>query len=391
MSKIMTKKGVSIPAHQHVSDFIPKKTETVIIPSTNQPSFGSMFTIDIRELNVIIHNLCLQFNLSAISVMTSGSYVPAQFLVDHIDYVMNGAIAYTAYPLDQFLQAQLFQRDEDRLLMNIASGSYNSATQRQTMASGVNSYYLPLFDFFKQAKSIPLLENAHNVQLRIFMQPLVSSTIGTGTATASINSCNLLMNCTRLREEEANMLRQQMYFNKASHFKFNDLKVQSYTVNSGVSATNIVMSAITGPISFLVFVVRPSASLTGAGEFAFTAISQYEILNSAGQNIVGGQPISNSQALLVLGNANTRSSYLAETALGITNNNANVYVYSFGADCSESASNAVGLGNYKFTGSEQLKLTFTGSLGASTQVDILAYTESLVSFTKGSVKKSEWH
>ena len=380
--------GVKVPAHQHVSDYAPAKSEIVIVPSTNTPTFGSMFTLDVRELNILVHDLVLQFNLSAITVMTSGNFVPAQFLIDHIDYVQNGVIVDTYQPLDQFLQAQLFQRDEDRALMNIASGHYASTTQRIALATSANSYYLPLFDYFREAKSIALLENCHNLQLRVFMNPLANVTSGTGTATANINSCNLLMRVTRLREAEANQLRKEQALNKANHYKMNDLRVQSNTIQSGVSSATIVLSAITGPVSHLIFVVRPSASLTGNGAFAFTAISSYEILNSSGQNIVGGQAISNSQALLVIGNNNSKSSYLSENALGITNNNANVYVYSFSADCVESADSAVSLGTHQFTGAEQLKVNFTGALGANVQVDVLAYTEALLSLGQNVVKKS---
>lgn len=382
--KIQLKAGVRVPAHQHVTDYAPAKSEIVIVPSTNQPTFGSMFTIDIRELNILVHEIVLQFNLSAITVMTSGSFVPAQFLIDHIDFVMNGNILDTYFPLDQFLQAQLFQRDEDRALMNVASGHYASTAQRQALATSANSYYLPLFDFFREAKTVALLENCHNVQLRVFMNPLVNCVSGTGTATANINSCNLLMRVTRLRESEANQIRKE----KVNHYKMNDLRTQSNTIQSGVSSANIVLSAITGPVSHLVFVVRPSASLTGNSAFAFTAINSYEILNSSGQNFVGGQAISNSQALLVVGNNNTKSSYLSETALGITNNNANVYIYSFSADCVASASDAVSLGTHQFTGAEQLRVNFAGALGANVQVDILAYSEALLSLGPNSVKKS---
>lgn len=390
-SKVVTKHGHKVPAHQYSTDYAPARSETVIVPSTNTPLFGSQFTIDIRDLNVVVHDLTMQFNLSAISTMTSGMFVPAQFLVDHIDVVMNGNIIDTYYPLDQFLQSQLFQRDEDRALQNTAAGHYASTTQRIALATGANSYYLPLFDFFRQAKLVALLENVHNVQLRVFMNPLANVTSGTGTAVATINSCNLLMRVTRLREEEARRLKGEMAVSKALHYKFTDLRTQSNTINSGVSSANIILSAITGPVAYLVFVVRPSASLTGNGAFAFTAIASYEILNNSGQNIVGGQAINNSEALLVIGNNNSKSSYLAENALGITNNNANVYVYSFAADAVDSSENAVSSGVHNFSGSEQLKINFTSSLGAAVQVDVLAYTEAMLSMTPGGAKKSVYH
>lgn len=390
LSRVSTRSGVSIPAHQHAGDYAPAKTEVVIVPSTNTPSWGAMFTVDYKEKGVTLHNLTLQFNLSAITVMTSGMYVPAQFFVDHIDYVMNGAIIDTYYPNDQFLQAQLFERDEDRALLNTAAGLYSSTSQRTTLAASASSYYLPLRDFFRQAKVITLLEQAHDLQLRVFLQPLASVTSGTGTATASINSVNLLARVTRHRDSEIDAMKRAIAL-KPQTYRFNDLKQQSFTVNSGVTSTNIVLSAITGPVSYLFFIVRPSASLTGNSAFAFTAISSYELLNSSGHNIVGGQPISNSEALLVIGNDNCRSSYLAETALGVTNNNANVYIYSFSADPADSAENAISMGTHNFSGNEQLKITFTGSLGAAVQVDVYAYTEAILALGKLSVKKGTYN
>jgi hypothetical protein len=390
MSRIVSKKGYVFPEAQYNCDYVPSASETVIIPSTNTPSWGSMLTIDFREQACLLQKLTLQFNLSAITVMTSGMYVPAQFFIDHIDYVQNGQIIDTHYPLDLFLRAQIFQRDEDRALENVASGSYSSTSQRTTLATAANSYYLPLFDYFRQAQQIPMLEPSHNLQLRIFLQPLASVTSGTGTATASITSINLLAKVIRLREKEAVALKNEMALKKQLHFKFNDLKQQSITVLSGTTSTSLVLNAITGPVSYLFFVVRPSASLTGNSAFAFTAISQYELMNSSGQNFVGGQPISNSQALLVLGNDIAKSSYLSETALGITNNNTNVYVYSFAADPVDSEINGVSSGTHNFTGNEQLKITFTSSLGANVQVDVYAYVESVLGVSKTGVHKNTY-
>jgi hypothetical protein len=389
MSRIVSKKGYVFPEAQYSSDYAPMATETVIIPTTNTPSWGSMFTIDLREQAIILQKLTLQFNLSAITVMTSGMYVPAQFFVDHIDYIQNGKIIDTYYPLDQFVRAQVFQRDEDRALENAAAGSYSSTAQRTTLAASASTYHLSLYDYFRQAKQIPMLEPSHNLQLKVFLQPLASVTSGTGTATATISSVNLLAKVIRLREKEVAALKNEMTVKKQLHFKFNDLKVQTFSpIASGSTSTQQVLNAITGPVTYLFFVVRPTASLTGNGAFSFTAVSQYEILNSAGQNCVGGQPISNAQALMVLGNDICKSSYLSETALGITNNSANVYVYSFAGDVVESEQNGLSTGVRHFTGNEILKITFQSALGASAQLDVYAYCESVLGVSKLGVSKN---
>ena len=87
-----TRSGVSVPEHQHSSDVSPAKTEIVITPSTNAAVFGASFLCDYKEKGVLLHDLCLQFNMSAISTMTSGMFVPAHFLIDHVDYMQSGNI-----------------------------------------------------------------------------------------------------------------------------------------------------------------------------------------------------------------------------------------------------------------------------------------------------------
>ena len=85
-----------------------------------------------------------------------------------------------------------------------------------------------------------------------------------------------------------------------------------------------------------------------------------------------------------------RSSYLTETALGTADNKANVYIYSFSADCSDALMNGVSSGVYNFSGNEVLRVNFVGSLGASVQIDVLCYEESVLEITKGSARKRQY-
>lgn len=390
LSRVTTRSGLSVPAHQHAADYAPLKTEVISVTPPSVPAWGVPFNIDFKEKNVTVHELCLQFVLSAITVMTSGMYVPAHFFIDHIDYYMSGAIVDTYYPAAQFLQAQLFERDEDRALINTAAGHYGSTAQRTALATATNYYYLPLRDIFRQAKTIKLLQQCHDLQMRVYLQPLASVTSGTGTATATINAVNLLAKVTRHRDKELKAFKHELA-SQPSIYKFNDLKTQTFTVASGTTTAPLILSGITGPVAYLIFTVRPSASLTGNNAFNYSAIASYELLNSSGANFIGGQPIPHSEALLVLGNYNCRSSYLTETALGVTDNHANVYIYSWSADPSETAENAVSMGAHEFAGNEQLRITFPSALGAAVQVDVYAYTEAILSVGKLSVKKAVYH
>lgn len=390
MSKAQTHKGHTVPHFQDSGSIVPAKTESVNVQSSSVPVWGSMFTIDVREMNVLVKRGTLDFLLPAITGYTNGKYVPAQYFVDHIDYFQNGEIKYTAYPVSQFVLQQLYSgSDEDRLLGNCASGLYSSTAQRINLASTANHYYLPLYDFFKQANgSYPLVDPSHQLQLRVYLRNLSEVSTGTGTQTATgITSCNLLLDVVRLRENEANAIRNDIA-KKGLSFKFSDLRQQVNTVNSGVSTATINLQSIVGPVSQLCFVVRNSNALSGENAFAFNAIASFEITNASGSNIVGGQVINNAQSLLINGNAYSRSSYLAENALGTTDNKANVYIYSFANDPELNIAQAVSSGSYNFTGAEVLKINFASSLASNVQVDINAYVDSVITLTRGNSLKT---
>ena len=396
MSKSRTaKNNLNIPSHQH-NDYVPQKTETVAIQSASVPLWGNSFTIDLREKDVLVQELILQFNLSAITgtALVGAKYVPAQFFIDHIDYSQSGKIIDTFYPTNQFLTQQLFCYDEDRFVANCAAGVYSSPAQRIAMAANQNMYYLPLFDFFKQAKgSMPLLEANHAVQLRVFLQPLanvISVTSGT-VPTGSIIACNMLMKCIRLREQEVTALKNDMVKSGALSFKYTDLKPQISQVVAGSASYSINLQSLTGPCAFIYFVVRPTNGLTGENQFAYLPILSYEIANSSGTNIIGGQAITASQAQLIDGNRYSKSTYFAETALGLTDNKANVYMYSFTADPEAAIREGVSNGSYTFTGAEVLKINFPSALATACQIDIHCYTESVISMTRTSVTRQQFH
>ncbi len=92
-------------------------------------------------------------------------------------------------------------------------------------------------------------------------------------------------------------------------------------------------------------------------------------------------------ALLYLGRSWTKSSYLAETALGVTNNNANVYVWSFSASAHETAESGIDMNTYKFTGNEQLQIIFATTLAAGVTIDVYAHMNSIVEVSSHSNTK----
>ena len=393
-SFVVNKQGLNLTSSQHIN--LPQmKHESIIIPSTSAPTWGGYFVIDFRERNCILHDLVLQFNVSALTGYTatnttSPRYTPAYFWFSRIELVQNNNVIDTIYPNQQFLSNQLFNFDEQRSIINLGCGAYNNTTQRATLAASANSYYVDLWNYFQQGH-LPILSQKDDLQIRIYMDSLANNAVtGTATLTASpistINSANLIARVTRLQSSEiTNRLRS--IARTPEHYKFNELRYGTFAVNSGVSSTSIVLTPLTGQCNYLFFTVRPTASITGEGYYNYTAISNYAILDGTSTNIVGGQSIPNAMALLYLGREWSKSSYLSETALSTTNNGANVYIWSFSASNVETAETGVDMNTYKFTGNEQLQITFTGSLAASVTVDVYAHMASVVEVSSNSVKK----
>ncbi len=105
-SFLVNKQGLNIAHSQNVN--LPQmKHESVIIPATSAPAWGSYFVIDFRERNCILHDLTLQFNVSALTGYTSTNstsprYTPAFFWFTRIEIVQNNVVIDTIYPAQQF-------------------------------------------------------------------------------------------------------------------------------------------------------------------------------------------------------------------------------------------------------------------------------------------------
>ena len=391
---IKNRHGHHVKHSQHVH--LPKmKHESIIIPSTSAPSWNGYFVIDFRERNCVLHDLVLQFNVSALTGYTgtnatSPRYTPAYFWFSRIELVQNNNVIDTVYSNQQFISNQLFNFDEQRTLINLGCGAYNNTTQRATLAASANAYYVDIWNYFQQGH-LPMLSQKDDLQIRVYMDSLANNAVA-GTATVStgptstINSCNLICRVSRLHSEDVAERTREISL-RHHHFKFNELRFGTFAVAAGVSQTSIVLTPITGRCNYLFFTVRPTASITGEGYYNYTAISNYAILDGTSTNIVGGQAIPNSMALLYLGRSWSKSSYLSETALGTTNNGANVYIWSFSASCVETAESATDMNVHTFTGNEQLQITFTGSLAAGVTIDVYAHMNSVVEVSSHAVRK----
>lgn len=383
-----TRNGYSVPSFQHNEDYDDSKIEIITTVGSQVPTFGgSQVQIDYKEYGTQVLQQWLAITLSSITTMTSGMFVPAQFLYNNIQIIQNGKTIETLYPEEQFLQQQLFLQDQDRNPDNILSGLYSSTARRITLATNSNTYYIPLWNFVRQSSGL-VLNQAHDITIRVTMNSLVNSTVGTGTAVASVSAFSLISKVKRLSRNLIDDYNNLLYNHGRLFFKFNDVVNASYPVASGNSTADIVLNAFNGNVSLMMFIVRPTTGLTGNNQFVFTAISSYEVIDSTGKNIVGGVPISNAQALLIFGNDVCQSSYLTENAVGGgTDNGANVYCYAFSNDVESNVHLGMHTGSQKFSGTERLKINFGSALGSNVQVDVYMWVQAGVAYYSDRVEK----
>jgi hypothetical protein len=375
------------------------KSEIVIIPAVSQPQFGSYFIFDVKERNCIISDLVINFNVSAISGISSAStnyphFVPASFWMSKIELVINNVTIDTLYPLQLWTSQQFFNDDEDRILINNMQGNYASVAQRYTISSATSNYYVKLRSFYNEC-NIPILSDAHNLQVRVYMDSLANlvdkSAAGTGTAAATLNSANIICKVTKLPSEIASA-RLNAMIKSPEHNIFHNIRYSPFALASGASNSTIVLTPFVGNVAALFFTVRKTSELTGDNCYQFTKIKDFAILDSSSSNCVGGQVIPSALALQYLNNFYSKSSYSSETDIGcniaqtVTDNKANLYCWSFSSNIVMAQQSGLLLGHKKMTGSEQLQINFTGSLAAAVQVDVWAYCQSAIEQSAGFVK-----
>lgn len=392
--------GLNLSAKQAMIN-VPNglRSEYVIIPSTSAPQFGSYFIIDVKEKNVVISDLIINFNVSAISGLTGSvanfpNFNPATFWMQKIELVINNVTIDTLYPVQLFISQQFFFEDEDRLLNNCLQGNYASATQRNTLATiAGQNYYVKLRSFFNET-NLPILSDAHNLQIRVYMDSvanIVNQSSLAGTPVATLNFCNAIVKLMKLPQNVASN-RLALMQKSPEHNIFHNVRYSPFNINSGVTQSTIVLTPFIGNIVALFFVIRNSNLITKSDAHNFTAIRDFAILDSTSANAVGGQPIPSQLALQYLNSFNSRSSYTSETSLGsnsagaVVNNGSNAYCWSFSSNLPEALANGSLLGHRKFLGNEQLQISFTASLLANVQIDVFAYCQSVIEQGAGYVK-----
>ena len=373
------------------------KHEIITIPFNSNLTLGSYATVNINELNLKLHELTIALNCSALTGITGGAawLVPAQFIVDHIELVISNNVIDTWYGTEIWLLNQLMFTDEQRSKYNYASGGpYLNPQSRGSYNSVPNTYYITIPTSLISQAHPSLLTTGHQIQLRVYTNPLSSlvnlGSGATGTPVFNILSSSLVARVSRLPPQMASSELMAMSKKPVGNL-YTETRYQPFTIQAGTLSSNLVLSSITGNISSLLFVIR-SINPIGDNFFNFTPITSFNLLDSASQSICGGLPITSTMSLLEFGKWNSPSSYLTESFSPPSSYpnliNANAFLYSFSVDCNQVLLTGQNLSCRNFVGNEQLQILFPSALSSAVQVDFFAFAHSVAVFSPNGVIKA---
>lgn len=383
----------SLTVGTHQAGTVPNhKSHWARTPANQTPSFGSIVSIDYKPApGTHVTDAVLEWTtgtLSGLTVSSSGTagMVPSVFWTTKIEVFINGKSICTIQPQQLFADLQLFAANEEqRTYNNSLMGSFSSHTSRATKSAASGLWYTPLKGTVLDQAGFKFL-GGDTVTFRLTMDSLAnlysltSGSTASGTAAFPLTGLQLLTRETVLDSKELNY---EMAIARKSprHMLYLNPTWQTNTVLSGVSSTTITLNGITGPVSHLVFMLR-STSPTGSNLYTFSStLSTFEILDGTSSSIVGGQPINSTQATLLLA-----PRFGVNTLTLVNDITSGLYVYSFGVDATEAHATGSHLGSRTFTGTEQLKLTFSSTLVASAQVDVFAYVNTALESSGSSVR-----
>jgi hypothetical protein len=377
---------LNVQAHQ--SAHLPKglRHEWTKTPTQSAAAWGSTYQVSFSTKNVSLDDIWLEYSMPALSGLTvsnsgTAAYIPSPLWINRLEILIGSLVVASETGLTIYLNNQLFTPTTSKAAaINTAMGAVAHAT-RATKSASAGYWYVPVHSLFNQA-SVPLVTN-QDVVIRVTMNSLAdcysltSGETATGTAAGAITSVNLLTRVTHLPQHIAN--HTLALLRKASlHFPFTETKIQTFAIGSGVSTYNAVLSGIQGYVPYIYFVLRAS-SPTGANAYTWNAtVTQFELLDGGSSSLTGGQPVLADQNRFVM------PKWITNTFL---QDNDQVFVYAFCADPQAVAESASQLGGFQFKGSEQLKITLSGNLGAAAQLDVIAPTYAALELSLGGARK----
>lgn len=377
---------------------------TFIIPAQNVPVFSGYHTVDIKEKNCLLHNVTLQYNVNPLvcdassNCLNPPTLITSQNWLQRVEVICGGNIIQTLWGEQIFLTNNLFNNDFQRLKINNASGSYASYQQRYNKSSTTSDYFVHLPTFLDTIH-LPLLHQNSEIQLRVFLRPfaeiidLQGGTLNSPAPQSSINFCNVVADITRMPNSLSGAIQYDLTKNNFDYI-YNDVRyfTQNLTINAG-STNSVVLTAIQGRVSWLMFILRPTSNIYNEKSLQFSQIKNFEILNSSSQNIVGGQPITNDLDKKLMEKWTT-STYCEETAIGsnlggyVEDNKANVYIWSFSSSPVDSVKYGSVVGSHHFKAQEQLRFQVDNNFPSGNyQIDVFGFVESVFKLSSNGTAK----
>jgi hypothetical protein len=363
----------------------------VQISSSTLPQFGSSpFVFDLKQKGVQYHDLSIVLTPSTISGLTgaAGNYphfISAYNWISQMDIIVGGVTVSVSYGLEEWIKAQLFNTDEKRAQVNQSAGNYQSMAQLYTLSATSQPWIIPLKNIFTQTRFATLTQN-HEIQFRITLKPItscVNSTGCSGTPVATLSATLL----ARISYLDQNTMQQRLQFISKTprHYKYMETKYQPININSGVNSATLILSSITGRCDTLFFVCRPTNALSGSSTTSFTQLSSYNLLNSSGTSLIGGQIVSDRVAQLALNKWWSLSSFSTEGYTGV--NDSFVYMWSFSSDPSKTHHSGANQNYHVMHGNEQLILNFSSTLATAYTIDVFASCQCALAQTLNGVQK----
>lgn len=363
---------------------------TLILAASTMPSWGTQHKFEIKQRNIVLKNMTLVYPLSSVSGLSGSvtnypNFQPSWFLTQKVELKVNGVTIDVLQSEDLFLLSQLHQTDAKRSGANLAAGLYSSLSARNTLATSGATLYIPLWTFINQSK-FAMLTTAHEITLEVTIAPIssfVSQSTLTGTPVVTFSTPYVYCDIEKLSPKLVTMGLSALKKSPDEH-RFQIRSFMNPTVQSGVTSCTIPLNGFSGAISRLIFFVRYTNALTGNNAWSFLPISNFNILDSGSESLVGGVAITDSFNRLVMGRKMYESSYLCDANLGTSNS----YVYSwvFTDKIQESHSKGRTRGFRVFNSRESLVLVFPSALSSTAQVDIIAYREAKMLVSPQNVK-----
>ena len=351
----------------------------VNVVSTNQPAWAGYTYIDFNTAGYCIHDVTLQFNLSAITGITASSALMQPSLCSAFKFFTNVTVTNNNNVIDSidsqanYLLSQMYTSYEDVQFLNVASGSPMSQLSRFNMGQTNTTYQVNLKSLFPQVK-IECLNGNSFIRIAILLDALtnlVSQSSLTGTPLVTINSVSALFKVTKYSNE---LVQQKLFqLSKNPLMKtFNSVSYQPFVIQANSSTVTIALSNFVGlNVQYLFFVVRPSTAITKNDGLIFSPIASYNVLSATGESVCGGL-ITSAQALYIYGKSMTLGNIMTDPIYG------NIYSVFHTSDPISTMVNMGSVyGSRLYLGSEALQINLITTTAVALNVDVYASCTSV--------------